>query len=222
VIHDPVIVRLAAANPVPAAAPLMATPTQRRGHRRRLAALAFIGAAIAAPAAAFADEIGSLLGFSTQGTPVATSDTPFTRVSGFAEALGELGVPSTLRLLATRDGISFYAARRPDGHYCFAVDSAGRKGLGCDMGSPAGAFFPSPQRPIFDFSRFSKGERLVGFAADGVVRVALIDGSGAVIASAPVIDNVYANASPPPGAAGVEALDAHGKVVYRRGFDELP
>lgn len=221
-IHDAVIARLAAANPFPTAAPLTATPTQRRGHRRRLAVAALAAAAIAVPAAAFADGIGSLLGFSTQGTPVATSDTPFTRVSGFAEALPELGVPSTLRLLATRDGISFYAARRPDGHYCFAVDSARRKGLGCDMGSPAGAFFPSPQRPIFDFSRFSHGERLVGFAADGVASVSLIDASGAVIASAPVIDNVYANASPPPGAAGVEALDAHGKVVYRRGFDELP
>ena len=221
-IQDPVIIRLAAVNPVPAAAPLTATPAGRRGHRRRLVVVALAVAAIAAPAAAFADDIGSLLGFSTRGTPVSASETPFTRVSGFADALPELGVPSTLRQLATRDGISFYVARRPDGKYCFAVDAASHKGLGCDMGSPAGAFFPSPQRPIFDFSRFSHGARLVGFAADGVATVALIDASGAVIASAPVIDNVYADASPPPGAAGVEALDARGTVVYRRGFDELP
>jgi hypothetical protein len=222
VIHDQVIARLAAANPVPAAAPLTATPPRRRGHRRRLAALALAAAAIAAPAAAFADEIGSLLGFSAQGTPVATGDTPFARLSGFSEAFQELGIPSTLQLLATRDGISFYVARRVDGKYCFAVASAGRRGAGCDLGSPAGAVFPSPRRPIFDFSRFSHGARLVGFAADGVASVALIDASGGVIASAPVIDNVYADASPPPGAAGVEALDVHGKVVYRRGFDELP
>src|SRR5919199_673069 len=50
---------------------------RRRGHRRRFAVLALAATAIAAPAAAFGDEIGSLLGFSAQGTPVATSDTPF-------------------------------------------------------------------------------------------------------------------------------------------------
>jgi hypothetical protein len=222
VINDPVIARLAAANPVPAAMPFAAAPARRPAHRRRLAALALASAAIAAPAAAFADEIGSLLGFSTRGTPVATSDTPFARLSSFTEAFQELGVPSTLQLLATREGISFYVARRSDGKYCFAVASAGRRGAGCDLGSPAGAVFPSPQRPIFDFSRFSQGERLVGFAADGVASVALIDASGAVVDSAPVIDNVYADASPPPGAAGIEALDARGTVVYRRGFDELP
>lgn len=219
-IHDPVIARLAAANPV-AAAPLNVAPSRWRRHRRELIA-ALVAAAIAAPAAAFADDIGGLFGFSTQGAPVAAGDTPFTHLSGFAEAMQELAVPSTLQLLATRDGIGFYVARRADGKYCFAVDSSTHKGLGCDLGSPAGAVFPSPQRPIVDFSRFSHGARLVGFAADGVAGVSLVDSSGAVIASAPVVDNVYADASPPSGAAGVEALDAHGKVVYRRSFDELP
>lgn len=221
-IQDPLIARLAAANPAPAAAPLTAAPSRRRDHRLRLAAVALAAAAIAVPAAAFADEIGGLLGFSTQGTPVATSDTSFAHLSSFADALQQLGVPSTLHLLGTRDGISFYVARRADGKYCFAVESAARRGVGCDLGTPAGAVFPSPERPIFDFSRFSHGARLVGFAADGVASVALVDASGAVIASAPVIDNFYAEASPPPGAAGIEALDAHGTVVYRRGFDELP
>jgi hypothetical protein len=64
------------------------------------------------PAGAFADDIGGLLGFSTQGQPVATAGTALSQVSGLNAAMQELGFPSTLRLLDERDGIGFYAARR--------------------------------------------------------------------------------------------------------------
>jgi hypothetical protein len=221
-IDDPVIARLVAANPIVAPPSSLATPLRRGRPSRRLVAAAFLGAAISVPAVAFGDDIGGLLGFSAHGQPVATSTTPFVHVSGLNEALRELDFPATLQLLDRRDGISFYAARRPDGILCFAVDSDAGKGVGCDLGSPGGAIFPSPERPIIDFSRFSNGARLAGFAADGVATVALVDAAGATLASAPVVDNVYADASPPAGAVGVEARDTHGSVVYRRNFGQAP
>jgi hypothetical protein len=215
--NHPVIARLAAANPVAGPPPVAAVGS--RLPRRSLAA-AVAAAAIAIPAAAFAGDIGGLLGFSTQGQPVATSDTPFAQTSGLNQALQELAVPSTLQLLATRDAIAFYAARRPDGVVCFAVDTGGGKAVGCDLGSPSGVRFPSPERPIIDFSR--AGTQLAGFAADGVANVALVDATGSTVATAPVIDNVYADANPPSGGVGVEALDAHGAVIYRRTFGQAP
>jgi hypothetical protein len=97
--------------------------------------------------------------------------------------------------------------------------------VACDLGNPSlpgTPAFPSPERPILDFSHFSKGARLAGFAADGISTVNLLDTAGNVIASAPVSDNVYADANPPAGGAAVEALDSNGTVVYKRSFDEQP
>jgi hypothetical protein len=222
---DPVIARLAAANPYPAAT----APARSFRQRRRPLVAVLAAAAVAIPAVAFAGDIGGLLGFSTQGTPVATSSTPFSRDSGLNEAMAELGFPSTLQLIATRDGIAFYAARRGDGHVCFAVDAApggpAAKGVGCDLGNPSlpgTPAFPSPARPIIDYSQFTGGRHLAGFAADGVSTVNLLDATGNVIASAAVSGNVYADANPPAGGAGVEALDSQGAVVYKRSFDQAP
>jgi hypothetical protein len=214
---DQLIARLAAANPVPNDAHVR-EPQPLRFPRRIALAAAFAAAAIGLPAVAFADEIGTLFGFSNEGTTVATSASPFTQDSSLNQAMQELGFPSRLHLLTERDGVKFYAARRANGAFCFAIDLDGRKAVGCNM-SPA---FPSPQRPIVDFSRFSKGARIVGFAADGVSTIALVDASGATIATAPVIDNVYAATNTAPGAAGVEALDSQGAVVYTRSFHEAP
>ena len=224
---DGVIARLAAANPFPPTFP-PANPTQRvRSHRRVLVAV--LAAAVAVPAIAFAGDIGGLFGFSSQGQPVATSGTPFSQASGLDEAMAELGFPSTLQLIASRDGISFYAARRADGRVCVALDlapgSADHKAVACDLGNPSlpgTPAFPSPERPILDFSRFSNGARLAGFAADGVSTVNLLDAAGNMIASAPVSDNVYADPSPPAGGAAVEALDSDGTVIYERSLDEAP
>ena len=216
--HNRLIVRLAAANPVPTTSYVhQTTPFRMRPLRAGLAAM-LAAAAIGIPAVAFADDIGGLFGFSNQGTPVDTSSTPFTQASALNDAMEELGFPTTLQLLGQRDGISFYAARKADGSFCFAVDSGRGKGVGCDLSLR----FPSPARPIIDFSRFSGGVRLAGFAADGVSRVALVDPAGATIVSAPVIGNIYAAPNPGSGAVGVEALDAEGNVVYARSFHEEP
>jgi len=224
---DPVIARLAAANPFPPAAPRAAAPRPRVRRRALIAAVAAL--LVAVPAVAFGTDVGGLFGFSTDGQPVATGDTPFSRDSGLEQAMTDLGFPSTLQLIATRDGIAFYAARRADGHFCFAVDAepgaADHKGVGCDLGNPSlpgEPAFPSPARPIIDFSQFSGGRHLAGFAADAVASVDLLDAAGNVIASAPVSDNVYAVAAPPAGGAAVQALDAQGTVVYERTFGEAP
>lgn len=214
---DQLIARLAAANPVPTGTQVC-EPQPLRFPRRTALAAALAAATIGLPAVSFADEIGALFGFSNEGTPVPTSASPFSQDSSLNQAMRELDFPSRLHLLTERDGVKFYAARRANGAFCFAIDLDGRKAVGCNA-TPA---FPSPERPIIDFSRFSKGARIVGFAADGVSTIALIDASGATIATAPVIDNVYAASNTAPGAAGVQALDAQGTVVYTRSFHEAP
>jgi hypothetical protein len=188
-----------------------------------------VAVGLAVSAVAFAADIGGLFGFSTQGQPVATSETPFSQASGLNEAMAELGFPSALQQIASRDGINFYAARRADGHVCVALDAApgspDHKAVACDLGNPSlpgSPAFPSPERPILDFSRFSNGARLAGFAADGISTVNLLDAAGTVIASATVSDNVYADATPPAGGVAVEALASDGTVVYKRSFEEMP
>ena len=213
---DPVIARLAAANPVPTGGGVHEPKRLRLPSRAALAA-ALAAAAVGVPAVAFADDVAGLFRFSNEGTPVATDASPFTQHSRLTEAMEELGFPATLQFLTERAGIRFYAARRANGDFCFAIDADRGKAVGCSVSRA----FPSRVRPIVDFSRFSDGARIAGFAADGVSRVALVDTSGAQVASAAVVGNVYAA----PGAAdavGVVALDADGKVVYERSFDEAP
>ena len=214
---DQLIARLASANPVPTGGQVREPEPFRLPRRPAVAAL-LAAVAIGLPAVAFGDDIGGLFGFSNEGTPVPTSSSPFSRDSSLNQAMEELGFPSRLQLLTERDGIEFYAARRADGGFCFAVALDGRRAVGCNASPP----FPSPERPIIDFSRFSKGARIAGFAADGVSRVALVDASGETIASAPVVDNVYAATNTEPGATGVQALDAEGNVVYSRPFHQGP
>jgi hypothetical protein len=215
--HD-LLARLAAANPVPTDAPAREPEPLRLRPAWVALAAALTAATIGIPTVALADDIGGLFGFSNEGTPVPTTATTLAQASGLNEAMQELGFPSTLQLLGQRDGVSFYAARRANGVFCFAVASDFGRGVGCDLARK----FPSPGRPILDFSRFSHGARLAGFAADGVATMTLVDPSGATIASAPVIANIYAAATTPPGAAGVQALDAQGNVVYARSFDQAP
>jgi hypothetical protein len=214
---DQLIARLAAANPAPTGTEVH-VPRPLRFPRRSAMAAAIAAAAIGLPVVAFADDVGALFGFSTEGSPEPTSSSAFAQDSSLNEAMRDLDFPARLHLLTARDGVKFYAARRANGVFCFAIDLDGRKAVGCDTSRA----FPSPQRPIVDFSRFSEGLRIVGFAADGVTAVAVVDASGATIATAPVIENVYAATNRLPGAVGVEALDARGDVIYARSFHEAP
>ena len=205
--NNDVIVRLAAANPLPTAAPPRHPEPLVVPTRRIVLALALI-AAVALPAAAFAGKLGDLLGLSNQGTPVATNSLDLSKDTGLDEAMQQLGFPSAMHLLGKKNGVSFYAARRADGDYCFAIESTVAKGVGCDLNGT----FPSPARPVMVFPPLIQ---FAGYTADGVATVAGIDASGNTIISAPVIQNLFASttAGPFPSVVAIQALDAHGDVL---------
>jgi hypothetical protein len=205
--NDDAIRRLAAANPVPTGASLrqpepLAVPT------RRIVLTLAVVAAVALPAIAFAGKVGDLLGLSNQGTPVATGSLDLSKDTGLDEAMQQLAFPTTLHLLGSANGVSFYAARRVDGDYCFAIESKVAKGVGCDLNGG----FPSPARPVMVFPPLVQ---FAGFAADGVATVRGIDSSGNTVVSAPVSQNLFASTTPGPfpTIVAMKALDAQGNVL---------
>jgi hypothetical protein len=200
------IARLADANPIPTGVrPLHAEPLS---PARRLALALAVAAVVALPAVAFAGRLGDLLGLTNQGTPVATSSLDLSADTGLDEALGQLGFPSTMHELGTANGVTFYAARRADGDYCFAIESAVARGVGCDLNGT----FPSRSQPVMVFPPLLQ---FAGFAADGVASIAGIDASGSTVVSAPVHRNLFASTSagPFPAVVAIEARDADGNVL---------
>jgi hypothetical protein len=205
--NNDVITRLAAANPLPTAAPPRHPEPLVVSTRRIILAVALM-AAVALPAVAFAGRLGDLLGLSNQGTPVATSSLDLSKDSGLKEAMQQLAFPSAMHLLGNKNGVDFYAARRADGDYCFAIESKVARGVGCDLNGT----FPSPARPVMVSPPLIQ---FAGFAADGVATVTGIDGSGNTVISASVSRNLFAATTPGPfpSVVAIEALDAHGTVV---------
>jgi hypothetical protein len=205
--NNDVITRLAAANPLPTDAPPRHPQPLVVPTRRIVLALA-LAAAVALPAAAFAGKLGDLLGLSNQGTPVATNSLDLSKDTGLSEAMQQLAFPSAMHLLGTRNGVSFYAARRGDGDYCFAIESTVAKGVGCDLNGT----FPSPAQPVMVFPPLIQ---FAGYAADGVATVAGIDASGNTVISEPVSQNLFASTTtgPFPSVVAIEALDTHGDVL---------
>jgi hypothetical protein len=205
-----VIARLAAANPVPSDAPLKAPEPLRVPRRAALALAAAV--LLAVPAVAFAGKLGDLLGISNEGTPVSTSQV-LPGQDQLDQALADMNVGSTMRLLGTLNGVSFYAARNADGQFCLAIDhveQAYEKGVLCDLNADN---FPSANVKAISFPR-----GLQGVAADGVATVAFLDGSGAVIDSTPVTNNLFVSDQRfgPGEAAYVETLDAEGNVLTKQ------
>ena len=233
---------LARANPVPAcdvevlalrpdyertyaliAARRSEPPPAPRRHRRLAVVFAAL-LALAVPAYAFSGEIGSLFGFSNEGTSVDSGHIDLNS----ATALAVTGVaPGTLKLVASRAGIGIYAARSGSGNLCYFVgppNGPDERGLGggC-LNRLASAEFPSPKEPVIDMSAFAyragaAGERitrLAGVAADGVATVEALGSDCRRLASVPVVDNVYAAADVPDApAAAIQALDGNGNVLY--------
>ena len=165
-------------------------------------------AAVALPAAAFAGKPGDLLGLSNQGTSVATNSLDLSKDTGLNEAMQQLVFPSAMHLLGKKNGVSFYAARRADGDYCFAIESTVARGVGCDLNGTC----PSPARPVMVFPPLIQ---FAGFAADGVMTVAGIDASGNTVISTPASQNLFASITPGPfpSVVAIEALDIHGDVL---------
>jgi len=189
-------------------------PVLRRRRRRRALLVLSLAVVIGVPAAAFADDIGGLLGFSNHGTAVAMKT--LSKDSSLIRDMRQLGFPSTLALLGTRQGIRFYAAQKPRGYCLGVVESVTPAGsqrpasdVGCENGSDS---FPSARNPV---SVFPVGGRFAGFAADGVASVALVDGSGRTVASASVSQNLFVSGAMPTGPVTVVALGAQGNVLAR-------
>lgn len=205
--NNDLITRLAAANPLPTGAPPRHPEPIVVPTGRIVLALA-LTAAVALPAAAFAGKLGDLLGLSNQGTPVATNSLDLSKDTGLNEAMQQLAFPSAMHLLGKKNGVSFYAARRADGDYCFAIESTVARGVGCDLNGT----FPSPAQPLMVFPPLIQ---FAGYAADGVATVTGIDASGKTVISAPVSQNLFASATPGPfpSVVAIEALDTHGDVV---------
>jgi hypothetical protein len=208
--RNDVIARLAAANPIPTDAPLRVAPAPVR----RLAIAAILAAVVAIPAVAFAGRLADALGISNGGTPVSTSAV-LPGQGKLDQAMQELKVGSTMQLLGTLNGVTFYAARNADGRFCIAIDHASEqyeKGFGCYLNANG---FPSAEVQVLVFP---PALQLQGIAADGVAKVAFLDADGSVIDSTPVTNNLFAsNVQLAPGqAVSIETFDAQGNVTSKR------
>ncbi len=139
---------------------------------------------------------------------MATGSLDLSKDTGLDQPMQQLALPATLHLLGSANGVSFYAVRRADGDYCFAIESKVAKGVGCDLNGT----FPSPARAVMVFPPLLQ---FAGFAADGVATVRGIDSSGNTVVSAPVSQNLFASATPGPfpTVVTIEALDTHGDVL---------
>jgi hypothetical protein len=208
--HD-VIVRLAAANPVPSQVQLR---VPRHSRDRRIALAVALAVAVAVPAVAFAGALGNLLGISNEGSSVPTSSV-LPGESQLDEALQGMNVGSTMQSLGTLNGVAFYATRNAAGDFCLAVDrmtADHRKGVLCDLSDEN---FPSTDVKAISFPR-----TLLGVAADGVATVAFVDAAGNVIDSTPVVKNLFfsddGQTPQAQAAAYLETLDANGNVLTKQ------
>jgi len=215
--NDDLILRLAASNPVPSGRPPAAPESLRR---RRAALVLAVVAAAAIPTVALADRLGDLLGISNGGTTVSTNDV-LPGYPALDQAMQELHVGGTMQYLGTLNGVAFYATRNADGDFCIAIDRVGAqydKGFGC-LASAVG--FPSAGVKALTFPPASM---LDGVAADGVAMVEALDANGNVLASTPVVDNLFAAGDRPPAGsvASIETLDANGNVLSRQPVPQGP
>lgn len=236
-LRDPEMIELLAHEPELLAIVDAYAATQHRYWRRsrlgarawRLGLLAALVAAIGVPTAAFADQIGQLLGLSNSGTPVPTGQIPSQQLS----ALESVGFPTgTVRLLAHRASVSFYAAKTPAGSYCFAIGLRAQTtpsidALACQGGTIGS--FPSATDPVADFSALNAATTttyvttLAGFATDKVARVGVVDASGKLIYSTPVKQNVYAaNDVPQMALSAIVAFDNSNTIIYRKQLTPPP
>lgn len=197
------------------------TPRATRRTWTRAAVIAAAVAAIAVPAAAFADQIGSLIGLYDHGTTVPASAFP----SPWAAALvrdpaygnGEV------RQVGHEDGITFYAAKSADGHYCVGIGFAATPSIDALTCGEAIDDLMKGNLAVEDFSSIAASggattvTRLVGFANAPAVKVAVLDSNGQVVYSTPIVDGLYAASNlPSQPANAIVGLDASNDVIYRR------
>jgi hypothetical protein len=195
--------------------------------RRRLIIIAVAGCGLAIAASLAFLRGGNATG-STPGGKLAEISNSGQAVAPGPNQQKELQIVGAIsaRRLALRNGRAFYRLARRDGSVCYSVNTTGVDDrIGGTMCPHADSTFPSPSRPILDFSLFEatshvRGDTHLitgqGFAADGVASVALVDETGHVIARAPTSSNVY-TLDVPEGdvATAVAAYDDDGTEVAR-------
>lgn len=201
-----------------------ALPGRRRHRllRRHYVVVVVAAILLVVPALALSGTLDGLFGFSAVGTPPTV---PIASTS--LSALDRLGAsPGTVRLVATREGEAFYAARSTTGQLCVGVADAGSTALSFDnlrCGGGGSDSFPSAGVPVIETSAVFGQDgsadvfmhQLAGFAVDGVARVAASGPSGVVI-SAEVKDNVFFTDVPHEPVTAIEAFDAAGNLMWTR------
>lgn len=168
---------------------------------------------------------------STPGSPVQLREDVLERLRGQSAHRREFADKFTgdVLLMGERGDRAFFRLPLRDGGSCFGGGFVGEREqgytlgfLGC-AGTPR---FPSRALPILDLAVFHSspqtGRRVVrmeGFAADGVAKIGVTDGGGAIIAETVVRDNIYKlTAYPPERARGLVGLDSAGAVVYSTSY----
>ena len=127
-------------------------------------------------------------------------------------------------LLAKRGGRAYYRIEMAHGPTCYAAGPAVRGDYTFGKIMCAGDF-PSPERPLLDFTvthgtlrNGTVSDRRVasseGVVADGVARVGFRSPSGEIVAAAAAKDNVYQGIPPPGTVTELVALASDGKVLY--------
>lgn len=133
-----------------------------------------------------------------------------------------------LYLVGRQNGRAFYRATKNDGRQCLGAGDAGQIGEVGFLYCSHGDLLTSTNSPIavpdVEATAANPGDwkiiRVDGFALDGVTRVELTDPSGAVVAQAPVVDNVFAIQPPAPVSPGVvTGFDAAGTIIASHSFE---
>ncbi|MDQ4030409.1 MAG: hypothetical protein M3168_05150 [Actinomycetota bacterium] len=122
-------------------------------------------------------------------------------------------------LLGEISGRHFYRVESVRAGTCFSVgDGVRLEATECATGE-----FPSAQQPVLDLSVVelstpdaARVVRLEGLAADRVDTIRLVNASGAVIATTPVVENLYAlTVVPDRPVVALVARDASGRQLAR-------
>ena len=208
----------------------------RRPRRLAMVALAApvaVGAIlVATPAFGVGERIRGLF----EGTPVDTASLPpkdlhvaSAMVHGESPRVPATGPKARLRdastevrQLASRNGRNYFVIENAGGDRCFAVGPVEkREYVFGQVSCTRSPVFPSPERPIFDFSVFSgldspRVRRIEGFAADGVAMVGVVTADGNLEALTDVETNVYSREGglPKEPVRALVALDADGERIY--------
>jgi hypothetical protein len=129
---------------------------------------------------------------------------------------------TSVSLLATRVGRSYYRIENSSGQACYAAGPVVHTSYVLGQIQCA-ADFPSATRPLLDFTVVHGGTanpsadrvwRSEGIAADGVADVAFLTPSGHLVGVSPVVHNVYSLQSLPAGkVSALVARDAQRSVL---------